>query len=208
MPRIKDEFTDLPVSYSRKQQLRRIRDGLCYRCGKTEPVQGRKLCPPCLVATRERARKREGYRRRIAGAVSYKLQGPEGSELLKEAAAVVAERALARERKRLESHKLEVRAKWAALGKTGPVRGGRPRIEDEFSNLPVSRQRKYQLRRKKAGLCTMCGEPAVASSRCLNHLVEARERLRKTAGCKRRNTLSLSYRLQQKSAAGKNGGKS
>jgi hypothetical protein len=33
-------------------------------------------------------------------------------------------------------------------------------IQDEFSALPISRQRRYQLRREKAGLCRVCGKPA------------------------------------------------
>ncbi len=65
-------------------------------------------------------------------------------------------------------------------------------IQDEFTDLPISRQRKYQLRRQKAGLCTVCGEPAVSSSRCLHHLVKSRERLRKQYGRKRRY-ISMSY---------------
>ena len=30
-------------------------------------------------------------------------------------------------------------------------------ILDEFSNLPVSRQRKWQLRRERDGFCRICG---------------------------------------------------
>lgn len=33
------------------------------------------------------------------------------------------------------------------------------RIVDEFTALPVSRQRKHQLRRKRAGNCVQCGKP-------------------------------------------------
>jgi hypothetical protein len=32
-------------------------------------------------------------------------------------------------------------------------------IQDRFTSLPVSRQRKYQLRREAAGRCRLCGEP-------------------------------------------------
>lgn len=35
-----------------------------------------------------------------------------------------------------------------------------PEILDEFTNLDVSRQRKYQLRKRKQGKCVICGEPA------------------------------------------------
>ena len=72
----------------------------------------------------------------------------------------------------------------------------RKRIEDEFTCLPVSRQRKYQLRMKRDQCCTECGAPAVQGSRCLKHLVKARERQRKKRGLKRRYLGTLSYRLQ------------
>ncbi|HOC57293.1 MAG TPA: hypothetical protein PKI20_16865 [Verrucomicrobiota bacterium] len=72
----------------------------------------------------------------------------------------------------------------------------RKRIEDEFANLPISRQRKYQLRMKRQGCCTECGEPAVQGSRCLKHLVKARERQRQKRGLKRRYRGTLSYRLE------------
>jgi hypothetical protein len=69
-------------------------------------------------------------------------------------------------------------------------------IEDEFTHLPISRQRKYQLRCKRDQLCTECGEPAVDASRCLKHLVEARERQRRDRGLKRRYYGTVSYKLQ------------
>jgi hypothetical protein len=70
------------------------------------------------------------------------------------------------------------------------------RIEDEFSDLPISRQRKYQLRMQRDNRCTECGEPAVQGSRCLKHLVKARERQRKKRGLKRRYYGTLSYKLE------------
>jgi hypothetical protein len=73
----------------------------------------------------------------------------------------------------------------------------RKRIEDEYADLPVSRQRKYQLRMKRDRRCTECGEPAVQGSRCLKHLVKARERQREKRGLKRRYHGTLSYRLQE-----------
>ena len=72
----------------------------------------------------------------------------------------------------------------------------RRRIDDEFTRLKISRQRKYQLRMKREGRCTECGEPAVQGSRCLKHLVKARERQREKRGLKRRYRGTLSYRLQ------------
>ena len=69
-------------------------------------------------------------------------------------------------------------------------------IKDEFSALPISRQRKYQLRAQRDGRCTICGEPAASSARCLKHLVMLRERQRKKLGLKGRYH-SLGYRLQE-----------
>lgn len=72
----------------------------------------------------------------------------------------------------------------------------RTRIQDEFTELPISRQRKYQLRMQRDCRCTECGEPAVQGSRCLKHLVKARERQRKKRGLKRRYFGTLSYKLE------------
>jgi hypothetical protein len=69
-------------------------------------------------------------------------------------------------------------------------------IEDEFTRLPISRQRKYQLRMQRDQRCTECGEPAVQASRCLKHLIKARERQRKSHGLKRRYYGTLSYKLE------------
>ena len=73
----------------------------------------------------------------------------------------------------------------------------RRRIQDEFTDLPISRQRKYQLRMQRDSRCTECGEAAVQGSRCLKHLVKARERQRKKRGLKRRYYGTLSYKLQK-----------
>jgi hypothetical protein len=72
----------------------------------------------------------------------------------------------------------------------------RARIQDEFTALPISRQRKYQLRMQRDSCCTECGEPAVKGSRCLKHLVKARERQRSKRGLKRRYYGTLSYKLE------------
>jgi len=69
-------------------------------------------------------------------------------------------------------------------------------IVDEFTQLPISRQRKYQLRMRRDKRCIICGEPAAESSLCLKHLVKAREWQRKKFGIKRRNYNSRSYKLQ------------
>lgn len=80
------------------------------------------------------------------------------------------------------------------IGDTGEKM--RKQIEDEFTNKPISRQRKYQLRMQRDKRCTECGEPAMLGSRCLKHLVKARERQRKKRGLKRRYYGTLSYKLQ------------
>ena len=72
----------------------------------------------------------------------------------------------------------------------------RKRIQDEFTEMPISRQRKYQLRMQRDKRCTECGDPAAQGSRCLKHLVKARERQRKKRGLKRRYYGTLSYKLQ------------
>ncbi|SPE58955.1 hypothetical protein SBV1_2940004 [Verrucomicrobia bacterium] len=71
----------------------------------------------------------------------------------------------------------------------------RASIQDEFTRLKVSRQRKYQLRMQRDKRCTECGRPAAEGSRCLEHLILARERQRKKRGLKRRYFNTLSYRL-------------
>ena len=62
------------------------------------------------------------------------------------------------------------------------------KIKDKFTNLPVSRQRKYQLRKKKNGLCILCGKPRVTAMHCLEHAIAKRE-------SDRRRYNSLTYRL-------------
>jgi hypothetical protein len=72
----------------------------------------------------------------------------------------------------------------------------RKSIQDEFTHLRISRQRKYQLRMQRDQRCTECGESAVQASRCLKHLIKARERQRKSRGLKRRYYGTLSYKLE------------
>ena len=69
-------------------------------------------------------------------------------------------------------------------------------IQDEFTNLRISRQRKYQLRMQREKRCTECGAPAIQGSRCLKHLIKARERQRRKRGLKRRYYNTLSYKLE------------
>lgn len=74
------------------------------------------------------------------------------------------------------------------------------KIQDKFTKLPISRQRKYQLRMAKARRCIICGKPGVNSgpnTYCLRHLVANRESSRARQGCKRRNLVCASYRLEK-----------
>jgi hypothetical protein len=72
----------------------------------------------------------------------------------------------------------------------------RKRIKDEFADLPLSRQRKYQLRMKKQGCCTLCGEPAATAAHCLFHAIQSRERNRSGKKSQRRYLGAQSYELQ------------
>jgi hypothetical protein len=72
----------------------------------------------------------------------------------------------------------------------------RKMIQDEFTDLPISRQLKYQMRMRRDDRCTKCGGPAVESGLCLKHLVEGRERNRVGGGYRRRYYGTKSYRLQ------------
>jgi hypothetical protein len=49
------------------------------------------------------------------------------------------------------------------------------KINDEFSDLPFSRQYLWQLRKKKEGNCIICGEPSISANHCMKHHVVARE---------------------------------
>ena len=69
-------------------------------------------------------------------------------------------------------------------------------IIDEFTYLNISRQRKYQMRKKRDGRCTQCGEPALSGARCLKHLVLYREQQRKKQRARRRYDGALRYRMQ------------
>jgi hypothetical protein len=71
-------------------------------------------------------------------------------------------------------------------------------IEDELTHLPVSRQRKYQMRKKRDQRCAQCGEPVAQGSRalCLEHLIRAGEHQRRKLRLKRRYSNALSYNLK------------
>jgi transposase len=69
-------------------------------------------------------------------------------------------------------------------------------IKDEFSQLPISRQRKYYLRQRRDRRCTKCGKPVERGSLCLEHMVQLREYRRKTFNLKRRYRGSFSYQAE------------
>jgi hypothetical protein len=74
-------------------------------------------------------------------------------------------------------------------------------IKDEFTDLPVSRQLKFQMRMRRDKRCHICGEPLAVGTRCLKHLLKHREGQRKRLGSKRRYANTLSYRLEAKAKA-------
>jgi hypothetical protein len=80
-------------------------------------------------------------------------------------------------------------------------------IKDEFSAIPISRQRKYYLRQRRRGRCTKCGKPVDEGSLCLEHLIQMREFRREKYGLKRRYTNSFSYREEAKAEANHSLGK-
>ena len=67
--------------------------------------------------------------------------------------------------------------------------------KDRFSRLKITRQRRYQLRHMKEGLCYRCPRKAVLGHHCLVHAVLARERARKANGCVKR-IKAKSYQLE------------
>jgi hypothetical protein len=71
-------------------------------------------------------------------------------------------------------------------------------IHDEFSALPVSRQRKYQLRMRRDGRCSICGDKEASGGYCLKHMLAQREGHRRRNGSHYRIN-SKSYRLQKRS---------
>jgi len=47
-------------------------------------------------------------------------------------------------------------------------------IQDEFTDLPISAPRKWQLRQLKAGKCCTCGKSAIYGGFCSEHLKQNR----------------------------------
>jgi hypothetical protein len=69
---IKDEFAKLPISRQYRYQLRMKQQKRCIICG--EPAVTKWKCLKHMVKARERQRKKLGLRRRLRGALSYRLQ--------------------------------------------------------------------------------------------------------------------------------------
>ena len=74
---------------------------------------------------------------------------------------------------------------------------GRPGIEDEFAHLPVSRQRKWQLRQMAKGGCRICGQTAISKGYCLKHLVQERDHSASRFGYQRQNQNCKSRLLEK-----------
>jgi len=70
-------------------------------------------------------------------------------------------------------------------------------IQDEFTELLISRQRKWQLRQGKTGKCQQCGKPFESghNGHCLDCISQRLELNRKRNGHKKRYR-SMSWRLQ------------
>ncbi len=47
---------------------------------------------------------------------------------------------------------------------------GRPPIKDNFTDLSISRQRRWQLRQAAAGKCIICAKKAIKNNLCKRHL--------------------------------------
>lgn len=71
-------------------------------------------------------------------------------------------------------------------------------IKDEFRDLEVSRQRRYQLRKRRDHKCVLCGKPASGSAvYCRKHRKQVnpkvRERQRSYTGAQKRLMGAESY---------------
>jgi hypothetical protein len=73
------------------------------------------------------------------------------------------------------------------------------KISDEFTDLPISRERKRQLRALKKGLCCIagCDEKLATKVHCLKHAVERREKSRRLRKVTRRWKNAKTYLLEQ-----------
>lgn len=72
------------------------------------------------------------------------------------------------------------------------------KIHDEFTDMPISRERKRQLRALKKGVCCIagCEEPLATKVHCLKHAVERREKSRSERHVSRRWKNAKTYQLE------------
>lgn len=82
---------------------------------------------------------------------------------------------------------------------------GRFKIQDEFTDMkkadgtPMSRQQIHMLRKRARGLCWICSEKAIPGGYfCVEHQIQARERMRRKLGCRRCNAKAASYVMEEK----------
>ena len=70
-------------------------------------------------------------------------------------------------------------------------------LVDEFTDMPISKQRRWQLRQEEAGKRINCGKPAVKHLRCELHakivVIRLRENQRKRLGLTGRYLTAPSY---------------
>ncbi len=59
------------------------------------------------------------------------------------------------------------------------------KISDKFTKMDISRQRKYQLRKKAANLCEQCPKKSVQWGLCKTHVLKKRQERRKLKKCKK-----------------------
>ncbi len=145
-----DEFSDLPISPSMKTKLRRKKLGLCPNCGSDEQTGG-KVCNSCIEKIREK--EREKHKKRIEQGLCKFCENPLDTPF--GYCSKCREKAIERYK---EKHKNDIRKS-----------PGRKPIKDKFSDLPVSRKRKWQLRMREQNRCKICGEPAINSQYCEKH---------------------------------------
>ncbi len=75
------------------------------------------------------------------------------------------------------------------------------KVQDEFSGRTgISKQRRYQLRRLRDGMCIYCGRPAVITGKCEEHRqmlnIKDREKMRRRSGARGRYKNSESYSFE------------
>ena len=75
------------------------------------------------------------------------------------------------------------------------------KIQDEFTDLKIGGQRRYQLRHKRDGLCRFCSNPAMKGFiQCTKHHLKKLEHERKEYGVKRYNQNTKFNRLLKEQA--------